>query len=196
MTDGRKLLDSIMDTIRYEAENSDSLQGFQICHSIGGGTGSGLSSLLLSTLKDHYPRTMTQSFTVFPSPKVSDVKVEPYNATLSIPHLINNCDNTFVIDNEAVYNISHNVLKIDKPKYADMNYPIGQVMSTATTPFRYPTQYEYCGTMKRMYLNLIPFPRLHFMTLGQAPLFPVGQGLKIKARKDDLAPQLWGHRNW
>ena len=100
-----------MDAIRYEAENSEHLQGFQICHSIGGGTGSGLSSLLLSELKDNYPQTTTQTFTVFPSYKVSDVIVEPYNAVLSTNHLMSKCDQTFVIDNVALYGIAHNVLK-------------------------------------------------------------------------------------
>ena len=54
---------------------------------------------------------------MYPSPKVSDVVVEPYNATLSIHQLLENSDEAFVIDNEALYNISHNILK-QQPKYA------------------------------------------------------------------------------
>ncbi len=38
-----------METVRFEAENSDYLQGFQLLHSIGGGTGSGLGSLIPET---------------------------------------------------------------------------------------------------------------------------------------------------
>ena len=51
---------------------------------------------------------------------MSDVVVEPYNATLSIHQLLENSDETFVIDNEALYNISHNVLKQNQPKYSDL----------------------------------------------------------------------------
>merc|ERR1711933_517491 len=57
------------------------------------------------------------TFSVYPSPKVSDTVVEPYNAVLSSHQLLENADETFVIDNEALYNISHNVLKQNAPTY-------------------------------------------------------------------------------
>lgn len=41
-------MESVLDVIRKEAEHADCLQGFQMSHSLGGGTGSGLGSLLLS----------------------------------------------------------------------------------------------------------------------------------------------------
>ena len=47
-TEGAELIEQIMDVIRHESERSDSLQGFQMTHSLGGGTGSGLGSLVLS----------------------------------------------------------------------------------------------------------------------------------------------------
>ena len=40
-TEGAELVDAIMDVTRKEAEACDMLQGFQITHSMGGGTGSG-----------------------------------------------------------------------------------------------------------------------------------------------------------
>ena len=45
------------------------------------------------------------TFSVIPSPKVSDTVVEPYNATLSVHQLVENTDETFCIDNEALYDI-------------------------------------------------------------------------------------------
>ncbi|KAK1365470.1 hypothetical protein POM88_041031 [Heracleum sosnowskyi] len=41
-TEGAELIDSVLDVVRKEAENCDRLQGFQVCHSLGGGTGSGM----------------------------------------------------------------------------------------------------------------------------------------------------------
>ena len=35
-----------------EADNSDSLEGFVLCHSIAGGTGSGMGSYILEKLND------------------------------------------------------------------------------------------------------------------------------------------------
>ena len=101
-TEGTELIDEVVDVFRKEAESCDCPQRFQITHSLGGGTGSGL----LIKIRDNYPDRITATFSVYPSPKVSDVVVEPYNATLSIHQLLENSDETFVIDNEALYNIS------------------------------------------------------------------------------------------
>ncbi|GJV17810.1 beta-tubulin, partial [Tanacetum coccineum] len=58
---------------------------FQVCHSLGGGTASGMETLLISKMREEYPDRMMLTFSVFPSPKVSDTVVESYNATLSPP---------------------------------------------------------------------------------------------------------------
>jgi tubulin epsilon len=48
---GPQYRDSIMELVRMEAEQCESLQGFLLMHSLGGGTGSGLGSYLLSVLE-------------------------------------------------------------------------------------------------------------------------------------------------
>ena len=87
---------------------------------IGGGTGWGLRVLLLMKIRDNYPDRITATFPVYLTPKVSEFVVEPYayNAILSIQPLLENSDNTLVIDNESSYIISHNILKQQQPKYA------------------------------------------------------------------------------
>merc|ERR550519_1521661 len=102
------------------------------------------------------------------SPKVSDTVVEPYNAVLSSHQLLENSDETFVIDNEALYNISHNVLKQNAPKYADLNYLISCVMAGVTCSLRFPGKLN--GDLRKLGVNLVPFPRLHFFLVSQAPL--------------------------
>jgi len=96
-TEGAELIDEAVDIIRRETEGCDCPQGFQLTQSIGGGTGSGMGTLLLLKIRDNYPDRITATFSVYPSPKVSDVVVEPYNATLSIHQLLENSDQTFVI---------------------------------------------------------------------------------------------------
>ena len=81
-----------MDIIRKEAENTDCLQGFQMAHSLGGGTGSGLGNLLIQKIREEYPDRIMTAYSVVPSPKVSNVIVEPYNATLAFHQLIENTD--------------------------------------------------------------------------------------------------------
>jgi hypothetical protein len=60
----------------------------------GGGTGSGMGTLLISKIREEYPDRVMCTYSVFPSPKVSDTVVEPYNCVLSL-----------LLDNEALYDI-------------------------------------------------------------------------------------------
>lgn len=91
------------------------IAGFQVCHSLGGGTGSGMGTLLISKIREEYPDRMLLTFSVFPSPKVSDTVVEPYNATLSVHQLVENADECMVLDNEALYDICFRTLKLTTP---------------------------------------------------------------------------------
>merc|ERR1711997_1390213 len=166
----------------------------QLTQSIGGGTGSGMGTLLLLKIRDNYPDRITATFSVYPSPKVSDVVVEPYNATLSIHQLLENSDQTFVIDNEALFSISHNVLKQQEPKYADLNWVISMTMSGITASLRFSGKLN--GDLRKMGTNLVPFPRLHFFLLAQSPLFAPGQGAKVKLTVQELTDQMFSSRNF
>jgi tubulin beta len=121
-TEGAELVDSVLDVIRKESEGCDCLQGFQLTHSLGGGTGSGMGTLLIAKIREEYPDRIMSSFSVVPSPKVSDTVVEPYNATLSVHQLVENTDETFCIDNEALYDICFRTLKLSSPTYGDLNH--------------------------------------------------------------------------
>ncbi|XP_045456309.1 tubulin beta chain-like [Melitaea cinxia] len=167
-TEGAELVDSVMDVVRKEAEPCDCLQGFQLTHSLGGGTGSGLGTLLLSKLREEYPDRIINTFSVTPSPKVSDTVVEPYNATLSVHQLVENTDETFCIDNEALYDICFRTLRLSSPTYGDLNHLVSLTMSGVTTCLRFPGQLN--ADLRKLAVNMVPFPRLHFFMPGFAPL--------------------------
>jgi len=167
-TEGAELIDSVLEVVRKEAENCDCLQGFQICHSLGGGTGSGMGTLLLSKVREEFPDRMMCTYSVVPSPKVSDTVVEPYNATLSVHQLVENADEVCVIDNEALYDICFRTLKLTSPSYGDLNHLVSSVMSGITCCLRFPGQLN--SDLRKLAVNLIPFPRLHFFLVGIAPL--------------------------
>ncbi|EMS66225.1 Tubulin beta-1 chain [Triticum urartu] len=103
-TEGGELIDSVLDVVREEAENC---AASKVCHSLGGGTG--------SKIREQYPGRMMLTFSVFPSPKVSDTVVEPYNVTLSVHWLVENADECMVLDNKALYDICFRTLKLTTP---------------------------------------------------------------------------------
>jgi len=168
-TEGAEIVDSVLDVVRKESEMCDRLQGFQLCHSIGGGTGSGLGTLLVSKLKEEFTDRIVATYSVLPSTKVSSTVVEPYNSTLSLNQLIENAEMTYTIDNEALQNICNYSLKLSNPTYADLNHIVSLTMSGITTCLRFPGQLN--ADLRKLAVNMIPFPRLHFFSCGFAPLF-------------------------
>ena len=107
-------------------------------------------------IKDNFPNKITRTSSIFPS----DVVVEQYNATSSIHQLLENNDETFVIDNEALSNTSDNILKQQQPKYAELNWVISLAMNGVL-------HHWICGKLNRdlcqIGVNLLPFSRLHFL---------------------------------
>ncbi|XP_074602347.1 tubulin beta-1 chain-like [Brevipalpus obovatus] len=167
-SDGAELIDSVLEIMRKEVERCDCLQGFQLCHSLGGGTGSGMGTLIIAKMREEYPDRIMTTFSIFPSPKVSDTVVEPYNATLSVHQLLESTDMTFVIDNEALHDICHRCLKMTEPTYRDLNHLITYTMSGVTTCLRFPGQLN--ADLRKLAVNMVPFPRLHFFVSSFAPI--------------------------
>lgn len=64
---GDKLQEEVFDIIDREADGSDSLEGFVLCHSIAGGTGSGMGSYIMERLSDRFPKKLVQTYSVFPN---------------------------------------------------------------------------------------------------------------------------------
>ncbi|BGP36602.1 Tubulin beta chain (Beta tubulin) [Rhodotorula kratochvilovae] len=192
-TEGAELVDSVLDVVRKEAEACDALQGFQLTHSLGGGTGSGMGTLLISKIREEFPDRMMATFSVVPSPKVSDTVVEPYNATLSVHQLVENSDETFCIDNEALYDICFRTLKLTSPTHGDLNQLVSVVMSGITTSLRFPGQLN--SDLRKLAVNMVPFPRLHFFMVGFAPLTAKGSQSFRAVTVPELAQQMFDAKN-
>lgn len=192
-TEGAELVDSVLDVVRKEAESCDCLQGFQLTHSLGGGTGSGMGTLLISKIREEYPDRIMNTFSVVPSPKVSDTVVEPYNATLSVHQLVENTDETFCIDNEALYDICFRTLKLTTPTYGDLNHLVSATMSGVTTCLRFPGQLN--ADLRKLAVNMVPFPRLHFFMPGFAPLTSRGSQQYRALTVPELTQQMFDAKN-
>eukprot|EP01071_Lankesteria_metandrocarpae_P002175 Lankesteria_metandrocarpae@DN2136_c0_g1_i2.p2 len=192
-TEGAELIDSVLDVVRKEAEGCDCMQGFQVTHSLGGGTGSGMGTLLISKIREEFPDRIMETFSVFPSPKVSDTVVEPYNATLSVHQLVENSDAVQVIDNEALYDICFKTLKLTTPTYGDLNHLVSAGMSGVTCCLRFPGQLN--SDLRKMCVNLVPFPRLHFFMIGFAPLTSRGSQLYRALTVPELTQQMFDSKN-
>ena len=104
---GAELVDSVLDVVRKESESCDCLQGFQLTHSLGGGTGSGMGTLLISKIREEYPDRIMNTYSVVPSPKVrefyffdrylsklhSTAKLETSNAKTAVAYGVDDTSN-------------------------------------------------------------------------------------------------------
>lgn len=123
-----------------------------------------MGTLILNKIREEYSDRLINTFSVFPSSKVSDTIVEPYNAILSINQLVETTDETYCIDNEALFDICVKGLKIFIPTYSDLNQLVSDTMSGVTTCLRFPGQLN--ADLRKLAVNMIPFPRLHFFIPG------------------------------
>jgi tubulin beta len=133
------------------------------------------------------------TFSVVPSPKVSDTVVEPYNATLSVHQLVENTDETYCIDNEALYDICFRTLKLTTPTYGDLNHLVSATMSGVTTCLRFPGQLN--ADLRKLAVNMVPFPRLHFFMPGFAPLTSRGSQQYRALTVPELTQQMFDAKN-
>jgi tubulin gamma len=162
---GEEKEEELMDMIDREADGSDSLEGFSLCHSVAGGTGSGLGSYLLERLNDHFPKKLIQTYSVFPNQQESsDVVVQPYNALLTLKRLALNADCVVVLDNTALNRIAADRLHVDNPTFQHVNSLVSTVMAASTSTLRYPGYMN--NDLVGLMASLIPTPSCHFLLTG------------------------------
>lgn len=174
-------------TADYIADNCSCLQGFLIFHSFGGGTGSGFGALLLERLSTDYGKKSKLEFAVYPAPRVSTAVVEPYNAVLSTHSTIENSDCTFLVDNEAVYDICRRNLDIPRPSYEHLNRLIAQVVSSITSSLRFDGALNV--DLNEFQTNLVPYPRIHYPLISYAPVISASKSSHESFKVSDLTFQ-------
>ncbi|GBP54659.1 Tubulin gamma-1 chain [Eumeta japonica] len=159
----------------FKKQNGESVQsmpvelGFVLCHSIAGGTGSGMGSYILEHLSDRFPKKLVQTYSVFPNlDEISDVVVQPYNSLLTLKRLTECADCVMVLDNTALNRIASDRLHIQNPSFAQINTLVSTIMSASTATLRYPSYMN--NDLISLVAPLIPTPRLHFLMTGYTPL--------------------------
>ena len=178
---GLQYQEELINLIDRECDKCENLSTFQLMHSVAGGTGSGVGSLLLELLNDRYgSKKLINTFLIFPSnDKTSDVVVQPYNTLLTLKRLIDFSDGTFVFDNDALNSIENSLFGISSSisndtlnnrsnsAFESANKLISFVLASISNPLRFPT-YMYSSN-ESILSTLVPSPDLKFLTASIAP---------------------------
>jgi len=172
-TVGKEKMEFITEKVKQIVEACENLQGFLMCHAVGGGTGSGLGMLILERLAVDYRKKSKIGFEIYPAPSISTCIVEPYNGLLSTHWLLDHTEVSLVLDNEAMYAICADQLKLGKITYDHLNKVCSKSISCMTSALRFEGDLNV--DMNEFQTNLVPFPRLHFMTSSYSPLTQMGK---------------------
>lgn len=106
-------------------------------HAVGGGYGAGAGSLFLERAAEQFQESVALvSLPILPSARVSDTVVEPYNAVLSMPSLVDYAHLVLVLDNGALYKVVQT--KIRTPRYTDLDALAATALSTLVSPMLWP----------------------------------------------------------
>jgi tubulin alpha len=128
----------------------------------------------MEQLSDDYGKKSKLGFGVYPSPKMSTAVVEPYNAVLTTHATLPNFDCTFLVDNEALFDICGTNLDIGAPTYSNLNRLIAQIVSSITASLRFDGPLTV--DLKELHTNLVPYQRLHFPVVTYAPFISADRG--------------------
>ena len=171
-------------------------------HSLGGGTGSGVGTYIVSMLEDLYPDVYRFSTCVFPS-EDDDVVTSPYNAILASRKLSDHADCIIPLDNHALQNFANlenskkakqqelnpNTLESDKKAlsrstgFNDMNNIAGRMLCHLTSSSRFHGEMNV--DMNEICTNLVPFPKLQFLTTCLSPQRPASIRGSLFSNKAD-----------
>ena len=208
--------DTLLEAVRRQAEDADSLQSFLLLHSLGGGTGSGLGSYMLGALADEYPDVYRFSVSVFPS-EDDDVVTSPYNAMLSCAALAEHADCVMPVENQALMDIVTSIQSkslgsqrgsslsgLDsgdvggraghggKP-WDGMNGIPANLLLNLTAGMRFDGSLNV--DINEITTNLVPFPKLHFLLSSMSPVaVSADRGRNIPAPRtmDQIFTEVFG----
>ncbi|KAF9491342.1 tubulin alpha [Pleurotus eryngii] len=129
---------------------------------------SGFGALLLERLSADYGKKSKLEFCVYPAPQHSSSIAEPYNSVLTTHTTLEHSDCSFMVDNEAIYDICKQKLDVVSPSFTNLNRLIAQVVSSVTASLRFDGSLNV--DLNEFQTNLVPFPRIHFPLATYAPL--------------------------
>lgn len=94
--------------------------------------------------------------------------MEPYNAINFTHTTLEHCDVSFLVGNQAIYELCRKKLEINRPTYTNLNRLTAQIISSITASLRFDGALNV--DLNEFQTNLVPYPRIHFPLATFSPI--------------------------
>ncbi|KAL4505317.1 hypothetical protein ABPG72_002379 [Tetrahymena utriculariae] len=167
---GELIHQEVTDFIVHQMEKCESIDSFQLVHSLCGGTGSGLGCLILDEIFNiQNGCQLMVSFPQFPRQDVSSNLLEIYNTVLSLDTIIEFADMAIPFDNQKLISVcEQQTCYIEEIQFSHLNYLVAHSISGLSAGIRFPGQLNI--STRKLATNLIPFRRYSFLLNQLYPL--------------------------
>ncbi|XP_071100417.1 tubulin epsilon chain-like isoform X1 [Haliotis cracherodii] len=213
---GVQYREQLSETIRRAAEYCDCLQCFFVLHSMGGGTGSGVGTSILNLLEEEYPDVYRFVTAVYPSveddvitspynsvlamreltehadcvlPVENQALVEIVNKiSQAVPSMKTGkrtYSTTGVKSGSAITSSQGGVTSPAEEKPFDgMNNLVANLLLNMTSSARFEGSLNV--DLNEITMNLVPFPKLHYLVSSQSPLYAMSDVSLPPRRLDQM----------
>ncbi|KAF6031201.1 hypothetical protein EB796_010437 [Bugula neritina] len=170
------VLEKALESVRRQAERCDMFNNILLISSLCGGTGGGLGSRILESLRGEFRLEHIISCVVAPF-LTGDTPLQHYNALLSLASLQKFSDAVLLFKNDMVSSHCHTSSSVEQGtdhtgiSYTHMNRYIASCLAEITTPTDTLTPSSGFGCnleLSELVRSVCPQPSLKFLTTNQA----------------------------
>ncbi|CAD8214670.1 unnamed protein product [Paramecium octaurelia] len=150
--------DELFEKLTHQIERCDNISGCHFVHSTFDNS-SGSSASAISGYRDRYFDKFCSTFSILPNIEITNT-IEIYNTAFSLHKLIEMCEVVMIFDQRALEN---QLIKLRQQcTFENCNNVIAECLLQVNCSQRFPGYQN--GDLRKLSTNLIPFPRLHFLT--------------------------------
>ena len=178
-----EFLDRWQSLIARLIEEWTNLDWILFFYSLSGGTGTGFGSRLLQIFSTSFGKIHKVAISILPSEDNSSLIIEPYNFVLGFHDLIEHLDFNIWFDNQSLYKICKEKLKIEQPSFCDINRLICKHVSSVYSSIRFSSQDTKINedtfvsmqsetgwiSTQKILANWVPYYRMHFLLPSFSP---------------------------
>ncbi|KAK5642881.1 hypothetical protein RI129_009048 [Pyrocoelia pectoralis] len=155
------LMDDVQECVRKEFEKDGGVLSIVGILGSAGGTGSGVGSKALETLREEYPKKLITGVVVLPYRR-GEVVTQSYNSVLTLSKLYTVTDGIYLYENDFMHRMCSKLLSLSSVTFQNINSVIAQQLAATFQPLHHTTIWD-------IQKNLTSHPHYKLVQMRSAP---------------------------